>query len=210
MLQEYSCRINKLFFLGCQPEHFNKRLHVVDAEKPIFKHNQTFMKQILISAFFFPLFAVSQDPVATRCKLNKETDPYTKETKLSTGFIFLRGGSVTIDADSKEIDVLFSIEGADKCFDNNSTAIIHFEGSKVKTSLRNGGTMNCEGLFHFIFKNSVNPIAALKKITTQKITHIIFTGNNKKESVVTIRPEEQQTLLTLAGCLVNDAKALIK
>lgn len=168
------------------------------------------MKQILVIAFLFPLFAAAQDTTATGCKLNKETDPYTKETKLSTGFIFVRGGSVTIDADSKEIDVLFSIEGPDKCFDNNSTAVIHFEGSKVKTSLRNGGTMNCEGLFHFIFKNSVTTTSALKKIATQKITHIIFTGNNKKESVVTIRPAEQQTLVTLAGCLVNDAKALIK
>lgn len=172
--------------------------------------NQTFMKQMLISAFLFPLFAASQDTATINCKLRKETDPYTKETKLSTGFIAVRGGSVTIDADSREIDVLFSIEGPDKCFDNNSTAIIHFEGSKVKTSLRNGGTMNCEGLFHFIFKNSATTTSALKKIATQKITHIIFTGNSKKESVVTIRPEDQQSLVTLAGCLVNDAKALIR
>jgi hypothetical protein len=163
------------------------------------------MKYIVVIALFFSAPVSAQD-----CKLNKETDPYTKEIKLSTGFIFLEGASVTIDADSKEIDILFSIEGSDKCFDNNSTAIIMFEGSKTKTSLRNGGTMNCEGLFHFIFKNSATPTSVLKKISTQKITQIIFTGSSKKQTTVTIAPQEQQTLITLATCLVNDAKALIK
>ena len=110
------------------------------------------MKYIILIALFAANYAGAQD-----CKLNKETDPYTKETRLSTGFIFLQGASVTVDADSKEIDILFSIEGADKCFDNDATAVIIFEGSKLKTSLKNNGTMNCEGLFHFIFKNSATP-----------------------------------------------------
>ena len=163
------------------------------------------MKYIVLIAFF-----ISSVVSAQECKLKKETDPFTKETKLSTGFIFLKGGSVTVDADSKEIDILFSIEGIDKCFDNNSTAVIFFEGSKVKTTFRNGGTMNCEGLFHFIFKNSVSTNSQLKKITTQKITQIIFTGNGKKESFVNVAPAEQQKLIDLVTCLVNDGKALIK
>lgn len=163
------------------------------------------MKIILLFILFYSASANGQE-----CKLIKETDPYTKETLLSTGFIHVTGGSVTVDANSKEIDVLFSIAGADKCFDNNSTAVIYFEGSKVKTSLRNGGTMNCEGLFHFIFKNSINPTAVLKKITTQKITHIIFTGNNKKETTLTLSAEQQQALIQLSNCLVADAKSLIK
>ena len=70
--------------------------------------------------------------------------------------------------------------------------------------------MNCEGLFHFIFKNSVTTTSNLKKLSTQKITQITFVGNNKKETVITVPPQEQQTLVTLATCLVNDAKALIK
>ncbi len=168
------------------------------------------MKQLLFLALLFPLFSAAQEPVATGCKLNKETDPYTKETKLSTGFIFLDGGSVTIDADSREIDVLFSIEGADKCYDNNSMAAIFFEGTKTKLSSRNGGTMNCEGLFHFTFKNTVSPSTILQRMMTQKITHIIFTGNNKKETKVEIGPTEQQALMTLATCLVNEAKTLVK
>ncbi len=164
------------------------------------------MKFIIIITFFFSTAAVAQD-----CKLKKETDPFTKETKFSTGFISAGGGSsLTIDADSKEIDILFSIEGKNKCFDNNSTAVIFFEGSKVKTTLRNGGTMNCEGLFHFIFKNSATTNSQLKKLTTQKIVQIIFTGNDKKETVMTILPAAQQNLLTLSSCLVNEAKSLIK
>ena len=163
------------------------------------------MKYIVIIISF-----ISSVVSAQECKLKKETDLFTKETKLSTGFIFLKGGSVTVDADSKEIDILFSVEGTDKCFDNNSTAIIFFEGSKVKTTFRNGGTMNCEGLFHFIFKNSVATNSQLKKITTQKITQIIITGSSKKESFINIAPIEQQKFIELATCLVNDAKGLIK
>ena len=168
------------------------------------------MKYIIIAALFFSTVAAAQDPIAIGCKLNKETDPFTKETKLSTGFIVLQGGSVTIDADSREIDFLFSIEGADKCFDNNATAVIFFEGSKVKTTFRNGGTMNCEGLFHFIFKNSATVNSQLKKLTTQKITQIVFTGNNKKEATINLTPVDQQAFMTLASCLVKEARGLIK
>lgn len=167
--------------------------------------NQLHMKYIVIAVLFLSNMAHAQD-----CKLNKEKDPFTKETKLSTGFIFLEGGSLTIDADSKEIDLLFSVEGADKCFDNNSNAVIFFENSKVKTTFRNGGTMNCEGLFHFIFKNSAATNSQLKKLTTQKITQIVFTGNNKKETKITIAPQEQQTIITLGNCLIEEAKTLIK
>jgi hypothetical protein len=163
------------------------------------------MKYIIVVILLISQFAKAQD-----CKLNKETDPYTKETKLSTGFIFLEGASVTIDADSKEIDMLFSIEGKDKCFDNDATAVIIFEGVKQKTTLRNNGTMNCEGLFHFIFKNSATTTSVLKRLSTQKITQITFTGNNKKQTIINIPLQEQQSLVTLATCLVNDAKALIK
>ncbi len=168
------------------------------------------MKIFLAFFLLAPLFSAAQDSLAAPCKLIKETDPYTKETKLSTGFIMLKNGSVVIDADSKEVDVLFSIEGLDKCFDNNSTAAIFFEGVKTKMSSRNGGTMNCEGLFHFVFRNSTTPTTVLQKMMTQKINHIVFTGNNKKESIISIAPAEQDKLMALATCLVNEAKTLIK
>ena len=170
-----------------------------------------FMKRLTIIVLLLPFVALAQDSTQKApCKLTRETDPYTRETKLSTGFIFFDGGSVTFDADGREIDVLFSIEGADKCFDNNSMAAVFFEGTKTKLSSRNGGTMNCEGLFHFIYKNTASTSSLLQKMTTQKITHIIFTGNNKKETRVEIGPNEQQAIIAQATCLVNEAKTLIR
>jgi hypothetical protein len=168
------------------------------------------MKKIVALAFLLPLFSTAQDTAATRCRLIREKDPFTKETRLSTGFIKLDGGSVTIDADSKEIDVLFTIDGADKCFDNSSIAAVFLEGVKTKMSSRNGGTMNCEGLFHFIFKNTATVPTLLQKIMTQRIDHILFTGNNKKESTITIKEEDRDKLMALATCLVNEAKKLIQ
>lgn len=166
------------------------------------------MKYFVLFLLVLPIAGLCQD-----CKLHKDIDPYTKETKLSTGFVFLTGGSVTIDADSKEIDVLFSIEGADKCYDNNSVAEIYFEGIKSKTTTRNAGTMNCEGLFHFVFRNSnSSPTTLLQRMCTKKITQIIFTSNDKKQTktTITVEPQEQEVLMNLANCLVNEAKTLIK
>lgn len=166
------------------------------------------MKYAFLLCLLVSVAAGAQD-----CKLHKDIDPYTKETKLSTGFIYLTGASVTIDADSKEIDVLFSLEGPDKCFDNNSQAEIMFEGIKSKTSTRNSGSMNCEGLFHFTFRNSnASPTTLLQRMCTKKITQIIFTGNDKKQTKTTILvdPETQETLMNLANCLVNEAKTLVK
>lgn len=164
------------------------------------------MRFFLSILLMLPLISLAQD-----CMLTRETDPFTKETKISTGFFALDGGSITIDATSTEIDFLFSIEGADRCFDNNSTAAIFFEGPKlIKFNTRNGGSMNCEGLFHFIFKNTATPNTLLNRIMTQKIHHILFTGNNKKEVTITLTPNDQQALVALVTCLVNEAKTLIK
>ncbi|HMU47092.1 MAG TPA: hypothetical protein PKC72_12040 [Chitinophagaceae bacterium] len=166
------------------------------------------MKYFVLFLLVLPITGLSQD-----CKLHRDTDPYTKETKLSTGFIFFTGGSVTIDADSKEITVLFSIEGVDKCYDNNSIAEIYFEGIKSKTTTRNAGTMNCEGLFQFVFRNSnSSPTTLLQRMCTKKITQIIFTSNDKKQTktTITVQQQEQDILMNLANCLVNEAKTLIK
>ncbi len=162
------------------------------------------MKHFLLLFLLGPLFSYSQD-----CKLIRDTDPFTKEIKLSTGFMYFSGASLSIDADSREVDLLFSIEGANRCFDDQSTAVIHFEGTKVKMSLRNAGTMNCEGLYHFIYKNAQNTTAQLQKLTTQKVSQIVFTGTNKKEVVVLLTPKDQELLISLGTCLVNEAKKLI-
>lgn len=163
------------------------------------------MKYISSILLILPLFVNAQD-----CKLNRVTDPYTKETKLSTGFIELNGASVTIDADSKEIDVFFSIEGRDKCFDNSSMAAIFFEGTKTKMSSRNNGSMNCEGFFHFIFRNTAATASLLQKLSAKKINNIVFTGNEKKETRIIFTPEHQEIMTNLITCLINEAKLLIK
>ena len=163
------------------------------------------MRYILITCLFIPFFSMAQD-----CKLDREADPFTKEIKISTRFIPLDGGSVTIDATKTEIDFLFSIEGVDRCYDNNSTAYVFFEGTKLKLTARNGGSMNCEGLFHFIFRNTASLPSMLTKMTTQKINHIVFKGNNNKESTINLSPADQQLFMSLADCLVNAAKELIK
>lgn len=147
---------------------------------------------------------------AQDCQVKKSTDPYTKETRLSSGFIRLGDGSVTIDADAREIDLLFSLPGADRCYDNSSTAQVHFEGTKSKAVFRNGGTMNCEGLFHFIFRNSASTNYQLQKLMTQKISHIVFTGNNKKEHIVTFDTTQQQAFIDYANCVVQEGKGLVK
>lgn len=169
------------------------------------------LPQWLLAALLLPLLASAGDTTGVNCKLIRETDPYTKETKLSTGFIGFNGASVTIDADSREIIFLFSIEGREICFDNNSVADFYFEGIKSKTISRNAGTMNCEGLFQVIFKNSRNtPTTLLQRILTRKTTQVIFTGNSGKPMIITLSPKDQEALYTLANCLFNEAKTLLK
>ena len=169
------------------------------------------MKKAFFLLVFAPFFAASQDTTAvSSCKLIRETDPYTKATRISTGFIKLDGGSVSIDADQYEIDVIFTISGTDKCYDNNSTGWVFFEGVKTKLTSKNGGTMNCEGLFHFIFKNTPSTPLLLQKLINDRTDHIVFTGNNKKETTVTIKPEDREKLRVMFGCLVTEAKTLIK
>lgn len=163
------------------------------------------MRNVFLALFLMPLFLAAQD-----CKLNRDTDPFTKEVKLSTGFLELDNALLTIDADSREIDLFFTLSGADKCFDNNSTASVFFEGTKTKLSIRNGGTMNCEGFYHFIYKNAASENTMLKKLLNQKMTHIIFTGNNKKETTLTFTPEDQELIMKFANCLVKEAKLLLK
>jgi len=163
------------------------------------------MKYIIILLLSFPLFSNGQD-----CKLNKETDPYTKEIKISSGFIQLQNGSVTIDADATQVDVFFSLTGTDKCFDNNSTAAIFFEGTKLKMTTRNAGSMNCEGLFHFNFRNTPSTNTLLQKIATQKISSILFIGNNKQETRLNFSVAQQPVVVSLTACVVEEAKKLIK
>lgn len=163
------------------------------------------MKYTLIVFFMIPLWLPAQD-----CKVKKTTDPYTKEVKQSTGFIQLQGASLSIEADSKEIDFFFSMDGKEKCFSDASTAVVFYEGTKMKANFRNGGPVNCEGFFHIIFRNIAATPALLQRLITQKITSIQFTGNNKTKTTITLSPDEQHTVMNRADCLIKEAKTLVK
>lgn len=146
---------------------------------------------------------------AQECNISRETDPYTHKTRLSTGFMELNGASVVADADAKEIDLLFSFK-TDRCFDDDCTAMVYFEGSKLKLSLRNGGTMNCEGLFHFIFRNGPTVNYQLKKLATLPVAQIIFTDRNEKPIPVLLNAEQQAAFMTALRCLTDKAPQLLQ
>ena len=163
------------------------------------------MKYPLIIFFLVPFWLSAQD-----CNVKKTTDPYTKEVRVSTGFIPLQGASLSIDADSKEIDFFFSMEGKERCFSDASTAVVVYEGIRMKGNYKNGGPVNCDGIFHIIFRNTAVTPALLQRLVTQKITSIQFTGNNKTQTTIAFSPEEQQTLMARADCLIKETKKLIK
>ncbi|HLG38438.1 MAG TPA: hypothetical protein VI461_02180 [Chitinophagaceae bacterium] len=155
--------------------------------------------------FLFPFYALAQD-----CSIKKTTDPYTKEVRISTGFIELQGASLAIEADSREIDFFFSMTGVEKCFSDASTAVVVYEGIKMKGNYKNGGPVNCDGFFHIIFKNGPATPALLQRLISQKISSIQFTGNNKTQTTITFSPEDQQILIAKADCLIKEARTLLK
>lgn len=164
------------------------------------------MKIFISLLFLLPLVAFAQD-----CKLKKTKDQFTQEPKLSTGFVTFSSTTLSIDADNKEIDFLFSItnKSEEKCFDDASTISFVFEG-KQKSNYRNTGTMNCEGLFHVTFKNLAITPGNLQRLVSKKITAISLTGNNKSVTTITLGPQQQQELMNMITCMVNESKTLIK
>ncbi len=166
------------------------------------------MKGIIAFFLLSPLFMAAQDSTAAVCKLIRETDPYTKEVRLSSGFMSLQGGTLNIDADSKEIDFFFVIDN--KCYEDESTVFIFFEGNKAKTTYRNTGSMNCDGYFHFVFRNGLSTPSVLQKLATQPVAHFIFTGSDKKAVTVDLLPDQQKTLMNITACMIAESKALIK
>jgi hypothetical protein len=166
------------------------------------------MKGIIAIFLLSPLFIYAQDSTSAVCKLIRETDPYTKEVRLSSGFMSLQGATLNIDADSKEIDFFFVIDN--KCYEDESTVFIFFEGNKAKTTYRNTGSMNCDGYFHFVFRNALSTPSVLQKLATQPVAHFIFTGSDKKAVTVDLLPDQQKTLMNVTACMIAEAKTLIK
>jgi len=163
------------------------------------------MRYFIAALLLFPLTSFAQDS----CKLKKTQDPYTKQLKLATGFVEIGTARVSIQATKFEIDFLFSL-GDGICFDDQSTATVFYPGTKVKTNLKNGGTMNCDGLFHLNFKNQANPNTYLQNLVNKQVSSIKFTDNTKKETVIELTGEQQQIFKALVSCVINEAKSLLQ
>ncbi|MBS1622219.1 MAG: hypothetical protein JST10_14560 [Bacteroidetes bacterium] len=162
------------------------------------------MKFILVSLILFSLPAYPQD-----CALLKEKDLVTNEPKISTGFFNLQVATLSIDADSKNIDFFFTVDNSGKCFDYASTVVINFEGGKLKFTLRNSGTVNCEGYFHFTFRNGPSTPSQLLNLSEKKVVSFKFIGTNKAETSFMLAPQQQQLLMDMTACIIKEAKSLL-
>jgi hypothetical protein len=169
------------------------------------------MKNICIAILFLlPFFASAQDT----CQLKKTTDPFTHQTKISSGFIpFTANGvqlSISVDATPTEIDFFLWFTKDQKCFDEASTIQLYFEGDRYKLNLRNAGSMNCQGAFHFSFKNSANTPPQLQRLLDKRVNSLRVTGPNKTITDVSFSEEQKAQLFRMASCVVRDSKTLLK
>lgn len=167
------------------------------------------MKKLFFLLFLLPVLSFAQD-----CKLKKTVDPFTHETKLSTGFQPFNGKgqmvSISADANPKEIDFFVWVKGEGKCFDTESTANVVFEGERTKANFRNSGSMNCDGAFHFIFKNTPTTQSWLNRLATKKVATIKLTGAGGKEFMITLNEEQKTLLQSMASCISTEAKTLLQ
>jgi hypothetical protein len=163
------------------------------------------MKYLFYFLMVFPLSAFSQE-----CKVKKGKDPFSQENKISTGFKSLGNMRMTIDADKKEINFLFTLNntGTSKCFDDASTLTMILEDGKTKLNFKNTGTMNCEGFFQFTMRNTPVTQSYLQRLTTKKVRTIRFT-HNKVHADYTLTEEYKQTLVDLSICMAKEAKTLL-
>jgi hypothetical protein len=162
------------------------------------------MRYLIAFVLCLPLFSSAQD-----CTIKKEVDPFSRQQRLTTGFIKLGSISASIVADAKELKLLFSL-GEEQCFTDTSTAHVFFEGKKTRTIYKNGTSMNCDGIFTFTYRNTASTPSALQKLTTDKIASITFTTSSGKAILVDLSDVEKEFFRKAAGCLVTESKTLIR
>ena len=166
------------------------------------------MKTIFLFLFLLPAILFAQN-----CKIKKETDGFTRQPRVATGFMKLSSsaGTITLNmvADAKEIKLLFSI-GEGVCFDDAATAAFSFDGTRTKSTQKNTSAMNCDGIFTIIFRNSTSTPMVLNKLSTQKLTSIIIVASPKQKTEIVLKDAEKMMLIEKAACLVKEAKGLIK
>lgn len=168
------------------------------------------MKNVLFGFFLLPLSSLAQDT----CGLKKTKDPFTNVTKLSTGFKSFGSNalpvSISADASPTEIDFFIWVKKEGTCFDLESEAMLTWEGERSKATFHQAGSINCEGAFHFVFKNTATPASWLRKMASKKVATIKLTGNGGKETLITLTEEQKTTLQRMAICIAAEGVALIK
>jgi len=164
------------------------------------------MKYLAFFLILLPSFINAQD-----CTLKNEKDRFNQDPRLTTGFVTLGAGNdkflLSISADKKEVDYFFALDNSAMCFNDYSRVIVTFI-TKQKGNFKNGGTTNCKGYIHFIFPNQENLNPNLTNLSQKKIATIQFTdtGNNKK--IITLRPEDQETIIKLSTCVLAELEKL--
>lgn len=169
------------------------------------------MKILLFFFFLFPLFSNAQD-----CALKKETDPFSSETKMVTGFVpFNASGyqfSISMEVSAKEVNLFFLLENPSPCFNDQSSGIAYFEGDRSKVNLKNMGGANCQGIFQVMYRNAAITPTNLERLSQKKIASIQFKLNPEDEKVTSIRltATQQQQLNELLLCVIKQAKVMFK
>lgn len=165
------------------------------------------MKLLSFLLFLSPFFASAQDS----CLLKNEKDRFNQDPRLTTGFISLGAGNdkflLSISADKKEVDYFFVLDNSAMCFNDYSRVIAIFD-NKQRGNFKNGGTTNCKGYFHFIFPNQQNLNGNLVNISQKKIASLQFMDNAENKKIITLRPEDQETIKRLTNCVIDQLDEL--
>jgi hypothetical protein len=86
--------------------------------------------------------------------------------------------------------------------------VIVIYDTKQRGSFKNGGTTNCKGYFHFVFPNQPNLNANLVNLSQKKIATLQFTDNAENKKIITLRPQDQETIIRLTKCVLDQLDAL--
>lgn len=166
------------------------------------------MKYGFLLLILLPVFVNAQ---TQDCKLHRDKDPYTRLEKLSTGFIVLQGATLSIEANQRDVDFLITLTGTERCVNDQTDVYLFFADSKQRFSVRNQSTMNCDGDFHHIARNSATATPTfLQKLVKFKVASIKVKVRENKEVTVTLTEEQQEQLQQLAICMSEQAKTLVK
>jgi len=148
---------------------------------------------------------------AQDCTLKNEKDRFNQDPRLTTGFVSLGAGSdkflLSISADKREVDYFFALDNSAMCFNDISRILVTFD-TKAKGNFKNGGTTNCKGYFHIMFPNQQNLNAQLTNISQKKIATIQFTDTDNNKKIITLRPEDQDTIIKLTTCVLAELEKL--